>query len=52
MLRTPGMTGCIVGARNAHQGSLIASLGVSVSDEQADAVWAIAARLDESLAAL
>ncbi len=52
LLRTPGMTGCIVGARNAHQGSLIASLGVSVSNEQADAVWAIAARLDESLAAL
>lgn len=52
LLRTPGMTGCIVGARNAHQGSLIASLGVSVSDEQANAVWAIAARLEESLAAL
>ena len=52
LLRTPGVTGCIVGARNAHQGSLIASLGVSVSDDQADAVWAIAKRLDESLAAL
>ena len=52
LLRTPGMTGCIVGARNAHQGSLIASLGVSVSDDQAKAVWAIAARLEESLAAL
>ena len=37
---------------STHQGSLIASLGVSVSHEQADAVWAIAARLDESLAAL
>ena len=52
LLRTPGMTGCIVGARNADQGALIASLGVGVSDAQADAVWAIAARLDESLAAL
>ena len=52
LLRTPGMTGCIVGARNAYQGSLIASLGVSVTDGQAKAVWAIAARLEESLAAL
>ena len=26
LLRTPGVTGCIVGARNAHQGSLAASM--------------------------
>lgn len=50
LLRTPGVTGCIVGARNAQQGSLIASLGVSVSDAQAEAVWAIAARLEATLA--
>ena len=52
LLRTPGVTGCIVGARNAQQGALIASLGVSVTDEQAAAVWAIAARLEQDLARL
>jgi len=52
LLRTPGLTGCIVGARNAHQGSLIASLGVSVTDDQAKAVWAIVARLEQDLATM
>ena len=52
LLHTPGVTGCIVGARDAHQGALIASLGASVTDEQAAAVWAIAARLEEDLAKL
>lgn len=52
LLATPGLTGCIVGARNAYQGSLIASLGVSVTDEQANAVWEIVARLETDLAAL
>jgi aryl-alcohol dehydrogenase-like predicted oxidoreductase len=50
LLRTPGMTGCIVGARDAQQGALIASLGASVTDEQAAAVWAVAARLEQDLA--
>lgn len=50
LLRTPGLTGCIVGARNAHQGALIASLGADLTDEQADAVWAIAMRLEQDLA--
>jgi aryl-alcohol dehydrogenase-like predicted oxidoreductase len=50
LLATPGVTGCIVGARNAYQGSLIASLGVSITDEQAKAVWDIAARLERDLA--
>ena len=50
LLRTPGVTGCIVGARNAQQGALVASLGVSVTDEQADAVWTIVARLEQDLA--
>jgi len=49
LLRTPGMTGCIVGARNAQQGALIASLGVSVTDEQASAVWEIIRRLERDL---
>ena len=52
LLRTPGVTGCIVGARNAHQGAMIASLGADVTEAQATAVWAIAARLEEDLAAL
>jgi aryl-alcohol dehydrogenase-like predicted oxidoreductase len=49
LLRTPGVTGCIVGARNAQQGALAASLGASVTDEQAAAVWAVAARLERDL---
>ena len=50
LLRTPGLTGVIVGARNARQGGVIASLGVSVTAEQAAAVWAIADRLAQDLA--
>ena len=52
LLRTPGLTGCIVGARNARQGALIANLGILVSDEQAQAVWEVAARLREDLEAI
>ena len=52
LLRTPGVTGCIVGARNAQQGALVASLGATVTDEQAAAVWDIAARLEQDLARL
>jgi aryl-alcohol dehydrogenase-like predicted oxidoreductase len=49
LLRTPGLTGCSVGARNAQQGALIASLAVTVTDEQANAVWEIARKLEEDL---
>lgn len=52
LLRTPGLTGVIAGARNAAQGGLVASLGVPVTDEQADAVWGIAEKLAEDLDAL
>jgi aryl-alcohol dehydrogenase-like predicted oxidoreductase len=52
LLRTPGLTGCIVGARSARQGALMANLGVSVTDDQANAVWGIVARLEEDLARL
>jgi aryl-alcohol dehydrogenase-like predicted oxidoreductase len=52
LLRTPGLTGCIVGARDAQQGALVASLGVSVTDEQAQAVWAIVGGLEQDLAKL
>jgi aryl-alcohol dehydrogenase-like predicted oxidoreductase len=52
LLRTPGLTGVIAGARNARQGGVISSLGVGISDEQADAVWAIADRLAADLATM
>jgi aryl-alcohol dehydrogenase-like predicted oxidoreductase len=49
ILLTPGLTGCIVGARNARQASVAASLAVMVSDAQAKAVWDVMARLREDL---
>lgn len=52
LLRTPGLTGVIAGARNAAQGGLVASLGVPVTDEQANAVWAIAEKLAKDLETL
>lgn len=52
LLRTPGLTGCIVGARSARQGAMIASLGVLVSDDQVAAVDRIMASLRQDLAAL
>lgn len=52
LLDTPGLTGVIVGARSARQGALIASLGVSVTSDQASAVWAIADTLARDLDAL
>ena len=47
LLNTPGLTGCIVGARNARQGALVANLGVT--DEQAKQVWDVADRLRKDL---
>jgi aryl-alcohol dehydrogenase-like predicted oxidoreductase len=52
LLHEPGLTGCIVGARNARQGALVANLGVTVTSEQAKAVWDIAARLQKDLEAI
>jgi aryl-alcohol dehydrogenase-like predicted oxidoreductase len=52
LLQTPGLTGCIVGARNARQGALISNLGVAVTDDQARAVWAVAAKLKQDLEAI
>ena len=49
VLRTPGLTGCIVGARNARQGAGIASLGKTISEEQAKAVWEIVSTLQRDL---
>jgi len=52
ILRNPGLTGCIVGARNGRQGALIAGLGVTVTAEQEAAVWQIVGRLQGDLQAL
>jgi len=52
LLQTPGLTGCIVGARSARQGALIANLGVEVTKDQADAVWEIVGRLATDLESL
>ncbi len=52
LLGTPGLTGCIVGARSARQGAMIASLGVAVSDEQVAAVGRIMETLRQDLARL
>ena len=49
LLLTPGLTGVIVGARSGRQGGLISGLGVAVSDEQANEVWAIVQRLTTDL---
>jgi aryl-alcohol dehydrogenase-like predicted oxidoreductase len=52
LLQTPGITGVIVGARSAKQGGSIAGLGISITSDQAAAVWAIADRLAKDLASL
>jgi aryl-alcohol dehydrogenase-like predicted oxidoreductase len=50
LLRTPGLTGCIVGARNAEQGAAAASLSAKVSLDQESEVVDIVARLNADLA--
>jgi aryl-alcohol dehydrogenase-like predicted oxidoreductase len=52
LLRTPGLTAVIAGARNAQQGGVIAGLGVSVTDQQASEVWSIVGRLTKDLETL
>ena len=49
LLRTPGLTGCIVGARDARQGAHIAELAATVNDQQAHAVEAVTAMLRRDL---
>ena len=49
LLATPGLTGVIVGARNARQGALVANLGPGIAWDQADAVWAVAGTLAKDL---
>jgi aryl-alcohol dehydrogenase-like predicted oxidoreductase len=52
LLHTPGLTGCIIGARSAYQGALIANLGVTVTADLADAAIDVARRLERDLARL
>jgi aryl-alcohol dehydrogenase-like predicted oxidoreductase len=52
LLATPGLTGVICGARDARQGALVASLGVTVAADQARQVWAVADRLRADLETL
>jgi aryl-alcohol dehydrogenase-like predicted oxidoreductase len=52
LLQTPGLTGVIVGVRNARQGAVIPSLAVGLSSEQTNAVWAIADSLASDLATM
>jgi aryl-alcohol dehydrogenase-like predicted oxidoreductase len=49
LLENPGLTGCIVGARDAGQGALIAGLGVTVTASQVRAVWDVVTRLQKDL---
>lgn len=49
LLRTPGLTACIVGARNEKQGKFIATLGDEISAEANAQVQAIIARLKADL---
>jgi aryl-alcohol dehydrogenase-like predicted oxidoreductase len=49
LLRNPGLIGCIVGARNARQGALIAGLGGTVTGEQEAEVWNVIGRLQKDL---
>jgi aryl-alcohol dehydrogenase-like predicted oxidoreductase len=52
ILRAPGLTGCIAGARNARQASVVASLAVDVTGEQASQVWKVMDRLQNDLRAM
>jgi aryl-alcohol dehydrogenase-like predicted oxidoreductase len=52
LLTTPGLTGVICGARDARQGALVASLGVTVTPDQSRQVWAVAERLRRDLETL
>lgn len=51
LLCTEGLTGCIVGARNAAQGAALADLGMPIKAKHMDAVDAVLARLTADLQA-
>jgi aryl-alcohol dehydrogenase-like predicted oxidoreductase len=52
LMGTPGLTGCIVGARNAAQGAALGELGRPLTAKQLTAIEAITARLDADLAGI
>ena len=52
LLATPGLTGVICGARDARQGALVASLGVTITADQSRQVWDVADRLRKDLETL
>lgn len=52
LLCTEGLTGCIVGARNAAQGTALADLGMPIKAKQMDAVDAVMAKLQADLKAM
>lgn len=52
LMGTLGLTGCIVGARNAAQGTALGELGRPLSAKQLSAIEAIVARLDAELAVI
>jgi aryl-alcohol dehydrogenase-like predicted oxidoreductase len=52
LFNLPGLTACIVGARNARQGALATSLHVTVTPEQTADVWGVMRRLEKDLAQL
>jgi aryl-alcohol dehydrogenase-like predicted oxidoreductase len=52
LLATDGLTSCIVGARSARQGALVANLGVIVTADQRDAVRQVIVSLQRDLEGL
>ena len=52
LMGTPGLTGCIVGARNAAQGAALGELGMPLNAKQLAAVEATMAKLVAELADL
>ncbi len=49
---TPGLTGCIVGARNAEQGAALGALGMPATAKQVERVDAVIAALETDLAVI
>ena len=50
LLCTEGLTGCIVGARNAAQGAALADLGLPLKAKQMDAIDVVLTQLRADLA--
>jgi aryl-alcohol dehydrogenase-like predicted oxidoreductase len=52
LLGTPGLTGCIVGARNAKQGEALGELAAILSKKEIDAIEAVCSAMEADLAQL